>query len=428
MAIPYEVNIRGNAGSYIWYRLGIGLSRGEIVERIFETKELDLRRDFPLISGFAAARASAPSRIRAGLNEIISSLRHENIIEDSSLGLRKTSEALFIQAFGEKVFRKHEIVKAAAETVQVGQRMTAPLGAVLADELMRAGVEVDDPIALRELQRRAAGRNPRNRNLRKSTRKTTPKRNSATASRRIIDEEDPDYHLRNIWLDRRLYHRLAPWAGEEEPALDSLYKHAAANLVSQSMLDDAYYALENLSPGWFSPSPEEEAGLPILVRDLKSYIPKPRPDNHRWATWIMERDLLWRNPVSAIQAAFGTPGLDRLADDPKLRKALGRDDTMQTLAVVSDQFMHEGMKVRSPEAMRRIVELATAKNPSRGGEPLIAQCQKLWEHYCARPGKKRLKEVLSHLETMKSSKSAKVKLERRRCLRAANREAKELGI
>lgn len=58
----------------------------------------------------------------------------------------------------------------------------------------------------------------------------------------------------------------------------------------------------------------------------------------------------------------------------------------------------------------------------------IAQCQKLWEHYCARPGKKRLRAVLSHLETMKSSKSAKVKLERRRCLRVANQEAKELGL
>ncbi len=71
-----------------------------------------------------------------------------------------------------------------------------------------------------------------------------------------------------------------------------------------------------------------------------------------------------------------------------------------------------------------------ARGAERRGNPtgLITQCQAGWERYCERPGKGRLKEVLAHLETMKTSGSAKVKLERQRCLRVANQEAKELGL
>ncbi len=60
--------------------------------------------------------------------------------------------------------------------------------------------------------------------------------------------------------------------------------------------------------------------------------------------------------------------------------------------------------------------------------PPVIQCQSLWEGYCDRPSKKRLKEVFVHLETMKGSRSKKVQEERRRCLRVANLEAKEVGL
>ena len=77
---------------------------------------------------------------------------------------------------------------------------------------------------------------------------------------------------------------------------------------------------------------------------------------------------------------------------------------------------------------KRLAGLRPARREENPSADPIAQCQKLWEHYCTRPGKKRLKAVLAHLEGMKASTSAKVKLERRRCLRAANQEAKELGL
>jgi hypothetical protein len=74
---------------------------------------------------------------------------------------------------------------------------------------------------------------------------------------------------------------------------------------------------------------------------------------------------------------------------------------------------------------------ATKKKAARKTPPyqlLINRCRKLWDHYCERPSKKRLKEVLEHLEEMKASTSKKVKEERSACLRIANKEARRLGM
>jgi len=59
---------------------------------------------------------------------------------------------------------------------------------------------------------------------------------------------------------------------------------------------------------------------------------------------------------------------------------------------------------------------------------LVKKCRKLWESYCERPSKTRLKTVFEHLELMKQSKAKSCKEERARCLRAANKEAKRLGM
>jgi hypothetical protein len=59
---------------------------------------------------------------------------------------------------------------------------------------------------------------------------------------------------------------------------------------------------------------------------------------------------------------------------------------------------------------------------------LINRCQKLWDHYCERPSKTRLKPVLEHLEKMKASTSKKVADERKSCLRVANKEARRLKM
>lgn len=77
---------------------------------------------------------------------------------------------------------------------------------------------------------------------------------------------------------------------------------------------------------------------------------------------------------------------------------------------------------KKPDALRA----ANPKTPE--WQRLIRRCQKLWEHYSERPGKKRLQAVLDHLEKMKASSSKKVADERKRCLRSANLEAKRLKL
>jgi len=75
---------------------------------------------------------------------------------------------------------------------------------------------------------------------------------------------------------------------------------------------------------------------------------------------------------------------------------------------------------------------ATKKKVARKKTPewqlLINRCRKLWDHYCERPSKKRLKPVLEHLEKMKASTSKKVADERKACLRIANKEARSLKM
>lgn len=73
---------------------------------------------------------------------------------------------------------------------------------------------------------------------------------------------------------------------------------------------------------------------------------------------------------------------------------------------------------------------AAKKKRAKTSEPdrLIRRCQKLWDHYCERPGKSRLKEVIKHLERMEGHASKKVKEERARCMRAAKAEAKKLKL
>lgn len=100
----------------------------------------------------------------------------------------------------------------------------------------------------------------------------------------------------------------------------------------------------------------------------------------------------------------------------------------------SHEGKHPGGRKRKqrPLAMGLGVRAFGTSNPKKAKTPewerLIKHCQKLWESYCERPSKKRLRLVLAHLEKMKESTSAKVKSERSRCLRAAKAEAKSLKM
>jgi len=77
---------------------------------------------------------------------------------------------------------------------------------------------------------------------------------------------------------------------------------------------------------------------------------------------------------------------------------------------------------------KKVKKGASKRKATAPWQRQISKCQKLWDRYCERPGKKRLQDVFKHLEAMKASTSKKVADERKRCLRAANAEAKRLKL
>jgi len=87
---------------------------------------------------------------------------------------------------------------------------------------------------------------------------------------------------------------------------------------------------------------------------------------------------------------------------------------------------------RNPPKKKATKKKVAKKKATRKKTPpwqlLINRCQKLWDHYCERPSKARLKPVLAHLEKMKGSTSKKVADERKGCLRVANKEARRLKM
>ena len=79
-------------------------------------------------------------------------------------------------------------------------------------------------------------------------------------------------------------------------------------------------------------------------------------------------------------------------------------------------------------AKKKAAKKKAAKKKTPPYQLLINRCRKLWDHYCERPSKARLKPVLEHLDKMKASTSKKVADERKRCLRVANKEARSLKM
>jgi hypothetical protein len=67
-----------------------------------------------------------------------------------------------------------------------------------------------------------------------------------------------------------------------------------------------------------------------------------------------------------------------------------------------------------------------SKSPT--ASDLKKECRRLWEHYCERPNKTRLKAVIKHCDLMAKSSAKSVKEERARCMRSVRREMKKLGM
>ncbi len=82
----------------------------------------------------------------------------------------------------------------------------------------------------------------------------------------------------------------------------------------------------------------------------------------------------------------------------------------------------------NPKKKRRAKKKASKKPKKGSARELIATCRKHWDTYCERPNKTNLKKVFKHLDKMAESTAKSVKDERRKCMRSARAEAKDLGL
>jgi len=168
-----------------------------------------------------------------------------------------------------------------------------------------------------------------------------------------------------------------------------------------------------------------------------------RPDATEQDGYHSKRDAL-EDARSAIDMAFNIIQYGSVWEyDAAQREERG--PPLEPERKVPEGLFHSGiMEFKNPKkkakkkaakkkaTKKRVSKRKTKKKTSRAVTPewqrLIRRCQKLWDHYCERPGKKRLQDVLKHIEKMKDSTSKKVLDERKKCLRAAKAEAKRLKL
>jgi len=123
----------------------------------------------------------------------------------------------------------------------------------------------------------------------------------------------------------------------------------------------------------------------------------------------------------------------------KLRERGALDDPMMEqvfdLLEKSDKKKVKNPSMSLRQDMAEAEREARDRNPSKKRKSkaptaaeLKSECRRLWEHYCERPNKTRLKDVLKHCEKMAESSAKSVKEERARCMRSARREMKKLGM
>ena len=113
-------------------------------------------------------------------------------------------------------------------------------------------------------------------------------------------------------------------------------------------------------------------------------------------------------------------------------------ETMEAVTPVRLAAMLEKIamfKAAKPVRKRRGNKPAPIKgefqaNPKKAptAAALKSECRRLWEHYCERPNKTRLRAVIKHCDLMAESSAKSVKEERARCMRSARREMKKLGM
>lgn len=198
------------------------------------------------------------------------------------------------------------------------------------------------------------------------------------------EARDPRYYLRDLRLRQDIVASSNRWKSLSRSTKALFTAAAAGELVSESMIENALDDLEIEGTTGRSRI-GRELKLAGLISDLMTPEAAKRepPHNDGWDEWsIARRSFLafgagatdrlagpgevWENPILPIHETFGPKGVRRL--DSKLLDMMeprrGRSQ-IQAVAVVADRLLQEGAPVLSDEALKRIQELAMAKNPRK---------------------------------------------------------------
>jgi hypothetical protein len=190
---------------------------------------------------------------------------------------------------------------------------------------------------------------------------------------------------------------------------------------------------------------EAKRALGTLIGKIQTRLTGDKMDKAEVESLLLELESFQRRISSSDKADWSKPDQRQWATDvSKVRKGLVKlrrkanpcvgfhfhgKDADELLKAIEASAKRQGKPKENPRRNKK----STAKKKASRRSPnsaaaLTAKCRKLWDHYCERPSKARLKPVLEHLDKMKSSKAKSVKEERSDCLRVANKEARRLGM
>lgn len=181
---------------------------------------------------------------------------------------------------------------------------------------------------------------------------------------------------------------------------------------------------------------ESKRALNALIGRIQTRLTGDKMDKKEVDTMMLELEDFQRRISASDKSSWKKEDQRQWANDiSKVRKSLVKLKRKKNPCVGlhfhgkdADELLRalEGSAKRQEKSKLKKNPKKKAKKPE--WKAMCDKCKSLWDKYCEKPSKAKLKSVLNHLEKMKSSTSKRVKAERADCLRVANKEARRLGM
>lgn len=169
--------------------------------------------------------------------------------------------------------------------------------------------------------------------------------------------------------------------------------------------------------------------LEALLLELESF--QRRISASDKSSWDKADQRQWANDVSKVRKSLIKL---RRKPNPCVGFHFHGKDADELLKAIESSSARQMKTAKDPDNTKKIPKSNPKKTPKKKNskkpqwKAMCDKCEKLWDHYCERPSKVRLKKVMDHLDKMKTSTSNRVKEERAQCLRVATKEARRLGM